>query len=276
MQAIPAHVVAVADHRPVRAWIDTSALVARGVLVRQDVTGETNRLVGYTVDGRQLKRLPGIQLRGVLRVQLDGIDNPVTLCARRAGADSLPCLSVSDVGVDTLLARLDADGTLRFANQLPAVQTAALADSARRLHVPLVVSGDTLTALDLPLRFETPKNLVLRGRASGGAGPDLRLEVQSLVTGRIGYTVYDAEDHVYRAVVERSAADSFHVISEGADGQRGADGSTGADGMSGSMGTSAMCPSFSAADGGRGEDGRAGQDGGIGGDGGRGGISRSM
>ena len=189
MQAIPAHAVAVAEHRPLHAWIDTSALVARGVIVRQDVTGERNRVVGYTVDGRHLKLLPGIQLRGVLRVQLDGIDNPVTLCAHSAGADSLPCLSASDVAVDTPFARLDADGTLRFANRLAAVQTAALAGTTRRLHLPLIVNGDTLAAVDLPLRFETPKNLVLRGRTSGGAGPDLRVEVTSLVTGRIGYTV---------------------------------------------------------------------------------------
>jgi hypothetical protein len=58
MQAIPAHVVVVAEHRPVRAWIDTSALVARGVLVRQDVTGKKNRLVGYTVHAPLYRRRP--------------------------------------------------------------------------------------------------------------------------------------------------------------------------------------------------------------------------
>jgi len=151
MQAVPAHAVAVAEHRPLRAWIDTSALVVRGVLVRQDVAGGKTRLVGYTVDGRRLTLLPGIQLRGVLRLQVDGIHDPVTLCALRPGADSLPCLSASDVGVDTAHARLDADGTLRFNDQLSSARE-VLPSTYRVLSSVIRIGARHEHASDSPTR----------------------------------------------------------------------------------------------------------------------------
>lgn len=270
MLRVGVNAIAIREHAPVRGWIDTTALAARGVLVRQNLHRLTSSLLGFADGGGELSVLPRLPLRGALQVQLEGIDDPVTVCASLEQLDPSPCIPASEVSVNSRVVRLDPDGSLRFLEQLTARDAAALAEGARRLHVPIAIGGRTLTAFDWDLRFETPKDLVLGSDLYGADGPDLRVQVRWLETGRLVYDV-SGRDRPYQAIVERAEADRFHVISRGADGQRGSDRSPGRDGFSGSMGTSAMCPSTPAGDGGRGEDGAPGEDGAAGGSGGRGG-----
>ena len=261
-------------HRPVRGWIDSSALAVRSVLVRQDLQHQTSALLGYADQGVSAKGsvsvLPQLPLRGMLQVTLDGIDEPVTLCGPAELLDPSPCLTPRDVSVDSRVTDFDGDGVLRFAEQLTPPEAEALAESGRRVSVPIAVGGRTLTTLDWDLRFEAPRDLVLEGRSSGADGPGLRVRVTWLETNRL---VYDVEGgpHPYHAIVERADAEHFHVISRGADGSRGSDGSSGRDGLTGSSGTNAMCPSTAGGNGARGEDGSAGENGGNGERGGRGG-----
>ena len=263
--------VALSVHRPLRAWIDSSVFATRGVLMRQDLSRQRSTIVAYTARNDRLTTVPRIELRRALQVEVEGIDVPVTLCAPPGEDDATPCIPASAVTVDSRVAHVGDDGTIQFAEYLTADETASLGDSVQRLHLPILVGGQQLADLDLPLRFETPNDLVLRGAA--GTGPDLQVEVAQLSTGRVGYTIRmtSGGTRTYRAVVERAAADKFHVISRGSDGDNGANGSSGRDGLSGSMGASAICPSFAGGDGGRGEDGQPGGDGQAGGDGGRGG-----
>ena len=104
-------------------------------------------------------------------IVLEGIDGALTVCAPPKELDPTPCVSASDVTVESRLAHFDADGTLRFIDQLMPPDAAALAASARRLVVPLSVAGQQLATLDWDLQFETPKDLELAGERSGGAGP---------------------------------------------------------------------------------------------------------
>lgn len=262
--------VAIRDHPPLRGWIDTTALAARGVLVRQDLHRLTSSLLGIADSGGAFSVLPRVRLRGALQVQLEGIDDPVTLCAAPERLDPSPCIPASEVSVDSRAARLDADGSVRFAEQMTAQEAEALAEDAHRLRVTIAIGGRPVAALDWDLRFETPKDLVFGSTHAGAHGPDLRVHVRWLETGRLVYDVTD-RDRRYQAIVEREEAERFHVISRGADGERGSDGSSGRDGLAGLMGVGAVCPSTPGGDGGPGQDGTPGEDGGAGGSGGNGG-----
>jgi len=271
-----ANPVIVSQHRLARAWIDSSALVARGVLVRQDLLRETSSLLGYTDDAgagvgpTAVSVFPRIPLRGALRIALDGIEDPITVCAPPDELDPTPCVQARDVSAESRVAQLDPDGSLRFVDQLTPSVAAELAETARRLSVPIAVGGRAVTALDWALRFETPNDLTIRGRRAGEDAPDLRVLVSRLETGRLLYDVVGG-DRPHQAVIERAEAERFHVISKGADGAQGSDGFSGRDGSTGSSGTSASCPSSQGGNGGRGEDGSNGEDGDSGGAGGRGG-----
>jgi hypothetical protein len=124
--------IAISEHRPLRARVDTAALAARGVRVRQDLRRQTSTLLGYAFDGSGISVLPTIALRGALQIELEGIDGPLTVCAPPETLDPTPCVPASVVNVDSRLAHVDADGTLRFIDRLTAGEAAALAASARR------------------------------------------------------------------------------------------------------------------------------------------------
>jgi hypothetical protein len=270
LMRLGANPVALAEHRPVRASVDLDALAARGILVRQDLLHQTSTLLGNAGDGNAVSVLPEVSLRGALQIELEGIGGLVTLCASPEALDPSPCVAAQDVTLDSRLATLEPDGTLRFIERLTSRETAALARAGGRVVVPIMIRGQRLASLDWSLQFETPKDLVLGSTNRDGNGPDLHVRVEWLDTGRLTYIVGRGEAE-YQAIVERPQASMFHVISRGADGLAGADGSRGHDGMAGSTGSSATCPSFNGSNGGRGEDGGPGEDGASGGSGGRGG-----
>jgi hypothetical protein len=267
---VGANRVATAEHRLLRGWIDAPDRFGRTVLVRQDIERQTSTLLGAVDDEDGVSVLPQLSLRGALRFELDGIDRPVTLCAPPDELDPSPCVPASEVRLDNRLAYLEPDGTIRFVEHLAASEVVALAARAERLVVPIIVRGRQLTALDWGLRFETPNDFVLTGQVPSAPGPDLRVRVEPLAGGRIGYVI-SRSAREYFAIVERDRANEFHVVSQGADGARGFDGSLGRDGLAGLEGTNASCPSARGTDGGRGADGSPGEDGGAGGAGGNGG-----
>src|SRR3954465_8985665 len=79
-------------HRPLRAWIDSGVFAARGLLVRQDLSRRRSTIAGYTIRNDRVTVLSKIELRRVLRVELEGIDGAVTLCAAPKEADAAPCI----------------------------------------------------------------------------------------------------------------------------------------------------------------------------------------
>lgn len=257
-------------HPLVRGWIDDGFRTARVVLVRQDVERQTSTLVGAFDDDGVVSVLPELSLRGAMHLELQGIERPITLCARPQALDPSPCVLATEVRLGNPMAYLEADGTIRFVERIAAGEAFRLAAQQARFVVPVIVHGQQLAALDWGLRFVTPNDFVLAGVGSGGSGPDLQIRLDVLAANRLSYTV-GRGSRPYLAIVERDRWRDFDVVSLGADGSSGLDGSNGRDGFSGLSGTNASCPSFAARDGGRGEDGAAGEDGGPGGNGGDGG-----
>ncbi|HEY7957915.1 MAG TPA: hypothetical protein VII38_21585, partial [Polyangia bacterium] len=74
------NVLSLAEHPPLRGWLDTKRVPMRGVLVRQQVWQKTATLFGYAGDRPGLSILPELSLRGALEVEVGGISRPVTLC----------------------------------------------------------------------------------------------------------------------------------------------------------------------------------------------------
>jgi hypothetical protein len=270
LMRVGANPVSLTEHRALRASADGSLLAARGVLVRQDLDRQTSTLLGVAGEGSGVSVLPRIPLRGAIQFDVEGIDHPLALCAPAEELDVSPCVSAADVTLDSRFVSLEGDGTLRFLDRLAPDDAAALANSARRLVVPIIVNGRRLAALDWDLQFETPKDLVPDTRGRAGAGPDLRVRVEALNTGRLSYAVSDGRRE-YQAIIERPQAGAFHVISRGEDGGVGSDGASGRDGLTGLMGNNASCPATDGTNGGFGWNGTAGEDGGTGRPGGRGG-----
>jgi hypothetical protein len=261
--------IAIAEHAVLRGTLDES-LLARRVVVRQDLDRQTAILVGAVDDEDSVSVLPQVILKGALHLDLDGVDGAVTLCDSPEALDPDPCVPASAVTLDSRLAYLERDGTLRFVDHLTSREALTVAASGDRLVVPVMVSGQRVATIEWELRFETPNELVFGGGGLGSPGPDLRLRLEVLTGGRLSYVV-SRGSRQYIAIVERNHAKDFDVISRGGAGERGRDGSSGHDGQSGLPGTSASCPSFAAGNGARGDDGGAGGDGEAGGSGGNGG-----
>lgn len=257
-------------HAPVRGWLDASRIPVRSVLVAQQLQDQTATLLGSSGGAPSFSVLPEVALHGTLQVELAGVSRPVTLCRDPRELDVSPCLAADDVRAMNPLARIDGVGTLRLTDSIGEPQAVALA-GRRRLVVPLAVAGRQVGALDWPLAFQAPSDLVLWGADRAGRGPDLDVSVEvAPETERLVYHVTTAGRR-YQAVVERAEAGAFHLISRGGRGYAGAAGFPGSDGASGMDGMSASCPSSSGQDGGRGGDGARGGDGGDGGPGGPGG-----
>ena len=261
--------VAMTEHPPLRGTLD-EGLLARRVVVRQDLQRETATLVAMIDDENGISVLPEVPLKGALHLELEGVDGQVTLCDSPEALNPDPCVPPSAVTLDSSLAYLEPDGSIRFVDHLSAHDAVALATTGDRLVVPILMRGQRVTTLEWQLRFETPHDLVFAGGGLGGSGPDLHVQLEMLSHGRLSYAI-SRGSRQYVAIVERDHASDFHVITRGSEGERGRDGSAGSDGQSGMTGTSASCPSFAAGDGGRGGDGGAGENGGAGGSGGNGG-----
>jgi len=259
------------DHPPRRAWIETDALPARSVLVRQDVIGRRATLLGAAARRAGASVFPAVPLRAALRVEVDSLSRPVTLCGPPEELDPSPCLRPAEVAVNSRFVLLDHGGLLRFRDDLSAGDLVELAH-APRLAVPIAVAGTAMARLDWELRFE------LRGDAvfpAAGGQDDFHLRVR-LERGGLDRLIYavteQGQPHV--AVVEGAQAAAFRVISRGAPGGSGMEGSTGTDGSPGTPGSDASCPSSSGSDGGHGGEGSPGGVGGPGGSGGDGGNIR--
>ncbi|MEA2697243.1 MAG: hypothetical protein QOI66_1514, partial [Myxococcales bacterium] len=262
--------VALADHPPVRGWIEPQAPSPRAVLVRQNVVQQTATLLGLrTADFVRASVLPASPLRDAIRVELEGISRPVTVCAPPKELDPSPCLQPQDVALDSAVAFMDGNGLMRFRDGIRAGELIALA-GAERLTVPVTAAGKPVATLDWPLRFESPKDLTFAATAARPDDWHLRVRLERSNAGRLIYAVTQA-DRQSIVVVESADAGAFHVISQGARGRDGSDGAPGSDGRSGQSGWSASCPSSSGSDGERGSDGSDGGPGGDGGDGSNGG-----
>jgi len=267
--------VSLADHPPVRGWLDPATATARAVVVQQRLLEQSARLLGYTGDAPTPAVIPALPIRGTLHVELVGLSLPVTVCAPPRELDVTPCLAPEAVQGSGPLVAVGADGLLHVSDAIAEDAAVALARHGPRLVESLLVAGRPVAELSWPVTFAAPADLVLSAEGAGARGPDLDVRVDARVPRRLIYAVDDGR-RSYQAVVERTGPEArgFQVVSRGASGSAGLDGSSGSDGSGGADGMSASCPSFSGGDGSAGGNGGSGGDGGPGGEGGAGGDVR--
>ena len=270
VMATGANPITLAEHPPVRGWLDPSVASARAVVVEQLLPEQTARLLSYTSGKPTPAVIPEIPTRGTLHVELRGISLPVTTCAPAADLDVTPCLPPEAIEAERALAEVDAQGALHVIDSMAEAAAVALARTGRHLVIPIAVAGQRLAELNWPLQFAAPADLVLSPSGEGAPGPDLDVHVDGLDSDRL---IFDVEGggRSHQAVLEWPDADPFHVVSRGGagrDGRKGMDGMNGADGVDGQ---DASCPGSPASNGSAGGDGSNGWNGGPGGPGGRGG-----
>lgn len=249
--------LALAEHPPMRGFIDAARMPVRGVLVRQDSLHQTARLLAYSGEDPSLSILPDLSLRGVLMIEVAGISRPVTLCGPAESLDPTPCVAAGDVQIENPTAYLDRGGSFRFVDHIRMQEAVGLAQLSGPFSLPVSAGGKRLLSLDWPLYFGQPEDLVFTSSTPGADGPALRVRVDPLnPQSRLIFTVTGVG--TYFAVVEDRDAASFSVASRGAQGEGGAAGSSGSDGVSGGQ----------CSDGTNGSDGSSGGPGGPGGSGG--------
>jgi hypothetical protein len=238
---------------------------AAGVVVKQDLDEGRWSLRGITSDGRLLDAV--IDLRDLLRMEVEGLEKPILLCQENDGLQPEPCVAPSALACEHPVADLDETGQLHLASGKIEEAPHPLAH-AQTLEFALSVA-ETPQDLSLPLRFLPPPPVVHAGE-TGEPGPGLVVRVRRQGPDRFLYEV-TAGDHTQRAILERSDLPEFRVVSQGGEGRPGTEGAEGERGAPGHDGSTAICPYTQAGDGGIGFDGGPGGPGGPGGSGGPGG-----
>ena len=224
--------VSIAEQPATRATLDVKTISGGTVVVRQDVPYQRSTLV-LADHGPGPSVLPELSLRGVLWVDVAGVSRPITLCAPAQALDPSPCLAPEDVKLENPLAYLDRGGAFHFVDHITGLQTVELARGATAFSLPISVGGRRLAALDWPLQFERPKDLLLSG---AGRGPDLTVTVGRLKTARFTFAV-TSDSATYQVVVDEADLGAFRIGSIGAPGRSGFDGSKGTDGSDGLSGS---------------------------------------
>jgi len=256
-------------HAPSAAWLDEGHVKVRGVLVRQDLWKQTATLLAYEGEQPGASVIPSLNLRGALYARIDGLKDPVTLCAPPDALDVTPCLLPAAIKPKVPIVYVDAEGLLHFVERVTSRDAMRLVYDTPNLPLPFEVGGRTLLTIEWPIVFEQPEPLVFSGPTSG-RGPDLRVVIERRYSPRLIFEVSSPQGKL-AGVVEARDAESFLIASRGGAGTPGARGMDGSNGSSGSPGMPASCPGSPGGQGGNGSPGGNGTSGGPGGRGGPGG-----
>ncbi len=227
-----AYALTLAEHPPIRGWMEPGKMLIRGVMVRQQIWEQTATLLGYSTDRPTLSVLPEVSLRGAMLVAVQGVSRPVTLCGPPRELDPTPCIAIEDVKLENPVAYVDQGSAFHFVDRLAMNDAVRLAEKRDRFELPISVGGHPLLVLNWWLRYERPENLVINGEAPAGRGPDVTVVADHRDPARFLFTVSDGVRR-YLAVTEASDAAAFRIISRGGPGYPGSPGSPGSQGSSG-------------------------------------------
>ena len=189
-----------AKHPATAAWLDPEHARVRGVLVRQDVWKQTATLLAYEVEKAERSVVPSVDLRGALFARIDGLKEPVTLCAPPDTLDVTPCLLASEVKPKVPIVYIDDDGLLHFVERVTSRDATRLVYETPNLPLPFDVGGKPLLTVDWPIVFERPDDVIFSGPPSG-RGPDLRVIVERRYSPRLFFQV-DGPEGKLLGVVE--------------------------------------------------------------------------
>lgn len=225
-----AYVLSLAEHPPVRAFLNEQTKRMQGLLLRQSVARKKASLLAYNHQPPYLEYHSEITLQQWLLVEVEGVSRPVTLCDPARQLDPTPCISPDVVNGESALVSIDKRGVLRFADELPI--SAVLSSLRNRLTLPIRILGKPLFTFDWPFVVERPQDLILSGSEPGDSGPSLKVLVDLQYPAYSLFTVSTASA-VYAVVVENRDVAAFHIVSRGTPGIAGSDGARGWDGNHG-------------------------------------------
>jgi hypothetical protein len=218
---------------------DLAALSNQPVLSDQELHDELRTHAQSCALG-QCSGRSSLNLHGALKVQLQGLSQPVSLCAEpnAEALDVTPCVNPSLLRSGSPVASLDSKGDLHFTRQANLQQVLALVHNQPSLSIPVMLGDQTLITLDFPIHFVRLEGLHFIG-PRGGAGLNLRVWVDARDTQRLVFTVQTGS-HKYIAAVDRRGANHFSIVSSGGvgfGGEAGRDGGPGVNGEDGGRGT---------------------------------------
>ena len=195
----------------------------------------------------------------MLRVKMQGLSRPITLCSDPRALDPTPCLSAKHVEIDHPLVGIRKKQlVLRTGMRIDDAEE--LARNASKLDLVVRVAGVEIDRRTLPARFDSTDNTLLFQRPDaryGEHGPELRVTVDC-PHGELLHFAANVGGEQRSAFVEVADIERFRLENHGAPGRPGTPGSDGLAGLSGS----------DCQNGGPGGYGGAGGPGGPGGDGG--------
>jgi len=249
--------ISIAEHPPANAWVDTSKMPIRDVVVRQHVWQQTATLLGQANGSTEVSVLPDLRLRGVLYVSAKDVSQGITVCGSTRELDPSPCVAAEDVALENPVLYRDKGSAFHFVDGVAMREAMELALNGARFEMPVSVGGRRLVTLALRLWYERPEDMIFSGPMPGTDGPPLGVVASEDETGRLLFAV-SSPGGTYLAAVENTDAPRFRIASRGAQGATGESGSAGMDGSSGGE-----CQNGT--DGGPGGDGGPGSQGGNGG-----------
>jgi hypothetical protein len=249
-----------------KGFFDGEKSRVKGVLVRQNVWKQTATLLAFEGSEPGSSLLGSVDLRGALFLRVDGLDEPITLCAPSDALDPTPCLSPTDIKPKVPIAYVDDKGLLHFVEKVTSRDAMRLVYETPNLPLPFEVRGKEVLTIEWPLVYESPGSVVFTG-SRGTTSPDLQVVLERRRSPRLFFEV-KAPQGAFVGVVEEGDRDSFLIATRGAPGTPGTAGSPGTTGSAGSMGMAASCPGSRGGNGGNGGRGGNGGPGGPGGPGG--------
>ncbi|MCB9660529.1 MAG: hypothetical protein H6726_22990 [Sandaracinaceae bacterium] len=243
-----------------RAWFEGAATDFT-VVVQQDIARGSSALGALRAGEQHI--VPTLDLRPGLRMSVAGFARPLTLCAPADEVSVQPCVDAASLAIASPAARIDAEGTVHFAEALRTVDVIALVSEAGVIPLPIELDHTFLLSVTPRVQIEAPRSLVFDG------GPPLVVALRR--TPHVWVVDVSGPNGSVVVALPPTETHGFVVVSRGPPGASGTMGHAGTAGSSGMNGMPGGCPNRSGGNGGDGRPGGRGGDGGPGGNGGNGG-----
>src|SRR5690606_14181818 len=167
-------------------------------------------------------------------LRVEGIEEPITICAPPDALDPTPCLAPTELVPRVPIVYVDEQGLLHFVEKVTSRDAMRLVYNTPNLPLPFEIRGSEVLTIEWPVVFERPPSLVFP-RASGSVRPDLAVVLERRYPPRLFFEVA-APSGTYVGVVEANDVDAFVIASRGGDGSGGSTGANGSPGTNGTAG----------------------------------------
>lgn len=208
-------------------------------------------------------------MRRTLWADVQGREDPITVCAPPEDFSVEPCLHPAAVDLGNDLIGMAKDGRLATPGTLKMAKFSELVADGWSVTLTASVDNEQSEPTRVPMDVRPLPPLLFHGATAGADGQKLSIVLRD-IGGHVLFRLA-ADQSGERSGFVAYDGHGFMLVSQGAQGQTGAMGKPGAAGNKGSDGSNASCPSSSGTSGGPGGNGQPGGQGGPGGPGGNGG-----